>query len=150
MKKDFMERLSTLIQCISLKFDSDPEGKETSFDMLESGLAALQGYVGVVYQMEVSIPILRERLDTPQEIGERIMELDQRRRTYHNAAVARCASMNRLCEIVGAENLYEGDTEDRNAVAEFCMAAVKEVFSGRTDVHLSELFPEIEFDLQKS
>lgn len=88
-------------------------------------------YVDAVYTMEVQIQTLRFRLEGA-EYREAVTTLDNRRRTAHEAAISGCAILNRVSKMVGTETMYDGDLDDRYAVADFCMKIVDELFHGCT------------------
>ena len=111
---------------------------EDLLSLIEDSMNTLSGYVSAVYSMEVQITTLRFRLEGA-EYREAVTELDRRRRSAHEAAIASCSVLNRVAAIVGAENMYTGDLGDRYAVADFCIAVVEEMFHGRTKCTIEEL-----------
>ena len=111
---------------------------EDALDLIETNMNNLNGYVSAVYAMEVQIQTLRFRLD-----GEAVTNLDKRRRNAHEAAIAACSILNRLANLAGVDPLYSGDLEDRNEVAEFCIAIVDELFHGRSRCTVRELLEEL-------
>ena len=112
---------------------------EDALDLIETNMNNLNGYVSAVYAMEVQIQTLRFRLDG-EDYREAVTNLDKRRRNAHEAAIAACSILNRLA---GVDPLYSGDLEDRNEVAEFCIAIVDELFHGRSRCTVRELLEEL-------
>ena len=55
--------------------------------MIESNMNLLLDYVCAVFNMETQLPIFRFRLDG-EDYRDAVMELDQRRRRAHNAAIS--------------------------------------------------------------
>lgn len=98
--------------------------------MIVNYMNALGDYVASVYRMEMQMPILRFRLDG-EEFRDAVMDLDRARRIAHESAIAACGILNRICEKSGVENLFDGNVEDRNEVADFCMSAVDTIFKDR-------------------
>lgn len=115
---------------------------EDALDLIETNMNNLNGYVSAVYAMEVQIQTLRFRLEG-EDYREAVTNLDKRRRNAHEAAIAACSILNRLANLAGVEPLYSGNLEDRNEVAEFCIAIVDELFRGRSRCTVRELLEEL-------
>lgn len=111
---------------------------EDALELIETNMNNLNNYVSAVYAMEVQIQTLRFRLEG-DEYREAVTNLDRRRRSAHEAAIAACSILNRLAGLEGVEPLYSGNLEDRNEVAEFCIAIVDELFHGRSRCTVKEL-----------
>ena len=107
---------------------------EDALDLIETNMNNLNGYVSAVYAMEVQIQTLRFRLEG-EDYREAVTNLDKRRRNAHEAAIA--------AYLAGVEPLYSGNLEDRNEVAEFCIAIVDELFHGRSRCTVRELLEEL-------
>lgn len=92
-------------------------------------MTSFSDYVTSIYNMEVLIPIQRHRLEG-EDLREYISNLDKRRKSCHNAAIASINMINRLAKAVGAEPLYEGgeidakNPTDRRIAANFCAKMV--------------------------
>ena len=65
------------------------------------------------------------------EFRDRVMDLDRRRKTAHDAMLGRVASLNRICSMVGCPAFFEGDVEDRHAVADYAITVVRSLFASR-------------------
>ena len=115
---------------------------EDALDLIETNMNNLNGYVSAVYAMEVQIQTLRFRLEG-EDYREAVTNLDKRRRNAHEAAIAACSILNRLANLAGVEPLYSGNLEDRNEVAEFCIAIVDELVHGRSRCTVRELLEEL-------
>lgn len=111
---------------------------EDILTLIEDSMNALSSYVSTVYAMEVQIQTLRFRLEGA-EYRDAVMELDKRRRSAHEAAIASCSVLNRVASIIGSEAMYAGNLDDRYEVADFCIAIVEELFHGRTKCTVDEL-----------
>lgn len=111
---------------------------EDILTLIEDSMNTLSSYVNAVYAMEVQIQTLRFRLEGA-EYRDAVMELDKRRRSAHEAAIASCSVLNRVASIIGAEAMYTGNLDDRYEVADFCIAIVEELFRGRTKCTVDEL-----------
>lgn len=111
---------------------------EDILTLIEDSMNALSSYVNAVYAMEVQIQTLRFRLEGA-EYRDAVMELDKRRRSAHEAAIASCSVLNRVASIIGSEAMYTGNLDDRYEVADFCIAIVEELFHGRTKRTVDEL-----------
>lgn len=113
-------------------------GDEDTLALIEDQMNNLASYVDSVYAMEVQIQTLRFRLEG-EDYREAVSALDKRRRSAHEAAIAGCSILNRVAKMVGVEDMYSGNLEDRHEVAEFCIAVVDELFHGRTKCAIHEL-----------
>lgn len=85
-------------------------------------------YVNAVIAMELQIPVLRFTCPDTESFQNAVMELDKQRRIVHNSAISACTILNRYCENHGLEKWFDGDVEDRHAVAEFCEKVVSNLF----------------------
>lgn len=108
------------------------KGDDLMLESLEDYMSTLAEYVTRVYAMETQMPILRFRLDG-DDFRNAVMDLDKRRRAAHEGAIASISVMNRMAKMANVEVLYDGDLEDRLAVADFCMETVKVFFDNRVD-----------------
>lgn len=114
------------------------EKDEDMLSVIEDQMNNLASYVNAVYAMEVQIQTLRFRLEG-EEYRDAVTALDKRRRNAHEAAIAGCSILNRMAKMVNAEDMYDGDLDDRYAVADFCIKVVDELFHGRTKCSIDEL-----------
>lgn len=106
--------------------------KENDFvlRMITNYMNALGDYVSSVYRMEMQMPVLRFRLEG-DAFRDAVTDLDRARRNAHEAAIAACSILNRICEKSGVENIFDGNLEDRYEVADFCMSTVETIFKDR-------------------
>lgn len=97
--------------------------------MIENNMNLLLDYVCCVFNMETQLPILRFRLEG-EAYRDAVMELDQRRRHSHNAAISGTAALCRMAAMRNVAPMFDGVfdmndcTFDRNVIGDFCMAAV--------------------------
>lgn len=111
---------------------SEEDGQEV-VDLIVDRMNKLGAYVESVYTMEVTLPSLRFRYEG-EEYRDKVMALDSRRRSAHEAAIAAVAQLTRWAKAVGVDPMFVGDLDDRYAIADFCMEAVKTFFrNGRAD-----------------
>lgn len=87
-------------------------------------------YVNTVIDYAVKIPIAQEsfRYDRDRLIAE-IERYDHARHYAHEAAIAGCSSLNRLCELKGVEPIAQVNTEDRHEVARFVGDFINEIYN---------------------
>ena len=114
------------------------KGDADVLSIIEDAMNSFSHYVNTVYSMEIHLQTLRFRLEG-DAYRDAVMELDRRRHSAHEAAIASCAVINRVADRIRARHLYTGNLENRYEVAEFCMAIVDEMFRGRTMCTISEL-----------
>lgn len=99
-------------------------------DIVEDIINDFSTYIKKVADMENAINVARFRLQG-QEYRDYISNLDTQRRAAHNNAIVGVKMLNRLCKMNEMPEIYTGNMDDRNEVAEFCMAVVKELFNER-------------------
>lgn len=99
-------------------------------EIVEDIINDLSTYIKRVSDMENAINVARFRLQG-QEYRDYISNLDTQRRAAHNNAIVGVKMLNRLCKMNDVPEIYTGKIDDRNEVAEFCMAVVKELFDER-------------------
>lgn len=86
----------------------DTVGKTKDQDLLKSIdmlFGRFEDYVNTIYNMERLLPILKFRYEG-QEYRDHVMDLDSSRRSAHEAAMASCRTINRICESVGLEHMF--------------------------------------------
>ena len=99
-------------------------------EIIEDTIDVYGNYVAYVYKMESLRTILKIRLEA-EEYKNIIEEMDEKRTRIHNAAIAATKVINRLCESNDLSLFFEGNIDDRVAVAEFMRDVVTNVFENR-------------------
>lgn len=122
----YKERYNRLVEAIS--------DDVYVMDFVEDQMQSFVTYVKVVYEMSISLQMLRFRLEG-DDYREAVARLDRKRRDAHESAIASCDILKRLAEQNNVQSLYGGDTNDRYAVADFCAAIVDEMFKEEVGVH---------------
>ena len=107
--------------------DEDPDFIRQSITMCMQSFSA---YVDVVYNMEVQIKIGATRYEG-DDYRNFVMNLDAGRRAAHESAISHCSMLNKICKMLGVQEICDCDINDRYAVADFCMAITKEIFDKR-------------------
>ena len=120
IREKYMDLLTTL------RAEKDPE----IFEFVTDAALKMSAYVESVFQMQIEMMSVHDRYEG-DSIPERITWLDRNRRTHHDAAIDAVRQLNRMCRVYAAEPLYDGNENDRQEIAEFCMSFVKEVFDCR-------------------
>lgn len=105
-------------------------GDSCLLEFVETRMQKFGNYVNEVYMMEYSLPILYARYEG-EELQDKVMALDIRRKIAHDSAIAAIAQLNRLSVQLQTEPLFSGDVTDRYQVADFCEAVVSSFFQGR-------------------
>lgn len=121
-------KFEKLVEAIRMQVTDEPED---FLELVEKDMCSFGEYVNAVMSMEVGINIARARLEG-EELRDRIMQLDQRRRDCHEMAIVGVKRLNRFAEQFNVPKIYLGDVEDRYSVADFCMETVNEFFSTRS------------------
>ena len=101
--------------------------------LVDTSLESFITYVKTVARMEKEIPLIRIRSLSQEELIEGIQQLDTRRRRAHNSAIASVSILNRICKLYGIEELYEGNLDDRQEVAQFAKDIVNAYISTKTN-----------------
>ena len=99
-------------------------------EIIEDTINVYGDYVAYVYKMESIRPILKIKLGI-DEYKNAVEEMDEKRTRIHNAAIAATKVINRLCESNDLSLFFEGNIDDRVAVAEFMRDVVTNVFENR-------------------
>ena len=125
----------------------DPEMLETICDYVDT----FRKYVNSVIAMETGVSMARYRYEgEPEKYQEVVQNYDKSRRICHESAIAACRVLNRISERSGLEPFYEGDTEGRYQVADFCMRSCEELFyKGQPNLQNRIANGEVKKSLQK-
>lgn len=111
-------------------FGDDTERRDKALSVFEATINSMGDYINCVLYMETGLQVARFRLEG-QELRDRIMELDQRRRLAHDAMLGRVSALNRICGMVGCEPFFAGDVADRYKVADYAMTVTQALFVNR-------------------
>ena len=117
------ERLKALA-LVGEKTDLTQDVYECADDMISACL----DYTQVVVQSEV-LRCKRGVMDVA-EYQESVQRAERERRTCHDSLIVRVNLVNRLCEKVGVETVYQG-TEARVEYGDFAMRLVEQIFGSR-------------------
>lgn len=117
------ERLKTLA-LVGEKTDLAQDVYECADDMISACL----DYTQIVVRSEV-LRCKRDVMDAA-EYRESVQRAEQERRTCHDSLIVRVDLVNRLCEKVGVETVYQG-TEARAEYGDFAMRLVEQIFGSR-------------------
>ncbi|SDF52419.1 Protein of unknown function [Thermoanaerobacter thermohydrosulfuricus] len=116
---------------LSLKInDSDNPYKKDDLEIVEEYPNKCSYYIEKVVSMESAILIARFRME-PEDYRNYIMELDRSRKIAHDALIAETKILNKICQIYGYPEIYNGSFENRNEIAEFAKKIVDEFFEKR-------------------
>lgn len=99
-------------------------------EVLEDLVESAAEYVKDVNVLEGGILIAKYYKDG-EDYRNYIEGLDKERTSAHNELIANVKIINRLCKKYNLSPIYNGDEEDRIAIANFGFELVKEIFSTR-------------------
>lgn len=105
-------------------------GDDMLLESVKFAIDSCGNYVEAVNAMEAVLTVQRFRLE-PDEFREAVSEADKRRRNIHNGLIANVTILNRVCIMAEVEKIFQGDTEDRLAIADFAMEVTTEMFATR-------------------
>ena len=97
---------------------------EDALFLIEDFVETCNRYVSIVVSMENSIGTARFRLEN-EDYKQFVMNIDNRRRTAHDALMSSVRVVNRLSK------LFHGNVEDRVEVGDFAKQVVDSYFEGR-------------------
>lgn len=100
------------------------------YEVIEDLVKCCTDYVKDVDVGEAQIKRIYATLDG-DELRETVMHIDNRRRNYHEAAIASCKMINRFAEMNGVNNIFKGDVSNRYEVADFCLEITSTLYQNR-------------------
>lgn len=100
------------------------------FEIIEDVVTSCANYVSDVDIGETQIRRFYATLEG-DELREKVMAVDHRRRSHHEEAIINCKMINRLAAANGIEDVFTGNVEDRLQVADFCLDVVVDIFQKR-------------------
>lgn len=115
------EKINVIITCLNESADVQQAEK---LKYIQSLLESAINYVRAVVTMEARVQILSFRLE-PEEYRVAVEQLDQSRRLAHDSFITKLNVVNRICDQLGMEPLYDGPTH-RADKGEFAFSIVEE------------------------
>ena len=119
MEKNISKHIREICNAIGNGFGTDKKKRDCALSAFEATINSMGDYVNAVLYMETGIQVARFRLEG-DEFRDRVMDLDRRRKTAHDAMLGRVASLNRICSMVGC-----------HAVADYAITVVRSLFASR-------------------
>ena len=126
MPANIRDRYHYLLEAMRISSETERD----DYDFVLKRMLIFSDYVNQVYKMQIEMSVVHDRL-SGDDVPAKIQEVDRKRRGLHDQAIDAVNQLNRLCGSYNVEPLFDGDTGDRQAVAEFCMEAVKCFFDNR-------------------
>lgn len=126
MPANIRDRYHYLLEAMRISSETERD----DYDFVLKRMLIFSDYVNQVYKMQIEMSVVHDRL-SGDDVPAKIQEVDRKRRGLHDQAIDAVNQLNRLCDSYNVEHLFAGDTGDRQAVAEFCMEAVKCFFDNR-------------------
>ena len=106
-------------------FDGDAED---AYESIGTALDSFTNYANTVIHQQHMLPIYYARFEG-QDLRDKIMSDDSRRKIAHDNAIAYVGFMNRLSDRLGLEPFADVDTNDRHEVARFIGDFVNETYN---------------------
>lgn len=128
--ENIYNHIRKICNAIGNGFGDDKERRDKALSVFEATINSMGDYINCVLYMETGLQVARFRLEG-QELRDRIMELDRRRRLAHDAMLGRVSALNRICGMVGCEPFFAGDVADRYKVADYAMTVTQALFVNR-------------------
>ena len=109
------------------------KGDQDDLAALQSAMESFIDYVKEVGYCELNTKIAYATMgySETRERQEYVQSLDTTRHSHHEAAIANCRLMNRLCAMYSIDKMFTGNEQDRLEIAEFCMEATAYFFLNR-------------------
>lgn len=123
------ENYCKLIEVIGGKVkraDVDPE----ELDYVRNALKGFLNYVDTVDMGETQLKIVYARYDG-EELRDYVTVIDKTRNIAHEAAISYVNIINRIAGFHDVGKIFEGDVQDRLAVADFCLDVTVQLFKNR-------------------
>lgn len=128
--ENIYNHIRKICNAIGNGFGDDKERRDKALSVFEATINSMGDYINCVLYMETGLQVARFRLEG-QELRDRIMELDRRRRLAHDAMLGRVSALNRICGMVGCEPFFAGDVADRYKVTDYAMTVTQALFVNR-------------------
>lgn len=100
------------------------------YEVIEDLVKCCTDYVADVDVGETQIKRVYATLEG-DELREAVMNIDRRRRNYHEAAIASCKMINRFAHASGVNDIFVGNIDDRYQVADFCLEITSTLYQNR-------------------
>ena len=126
MVKNIKERYLMLLAAI----ENRSEDKKEDLEFVNERMLRFGEYIASIYRQQVELASITVRL-SDENIPNAVMDLDGKRHRLHNAAIDGIHQLNRLRRRLETPVLFDGDEDNRQAVAEFSMEAVQAFFDAR-------------------
>ncbi len=115
-------------------------GKDKSLlEFVQDCLTTYANYVNNIVEMEIRVPILRARGMDVKDFQEAVERLSFACKSSQGCAVDASNMLNRFCERYGLPMFFEGDTSDKEQVADFALKVVNEFFLNGQSKTINEL-----------
>ena len=121
------EQISKLVGYMEKAGFDDAEDRNDMYDFVAGELATFPEYVNTVAHNQAKMPLVYALYDG-QELRDRITEMDTRRHNVHETAISAINTLNRYGERLGMGKVFDVDTTDRQAVADFAGAYTSAMF----------------------
>ena len=105
---------------------SEDSYKMDDIEIIGNQMKAFGEYVNSVYNHITQTSIIYA-LYEGDDLRDKLMQLDKRRRIAHESAIAACSQINRMCEIYNVPKFCP-ETDDRYIIADFCAQVTVEFF----------------------
>lgn len=130
MEQNYIEKEKNLLQKLKetnyAAFDGD---RDDALNFVTDRLQTFPNYVNSVITEQMTIPMIRFRVDDPEQQGQMRMQIDRNRRICHDAAIDSVNQLNRISVLHGLPVFADIDTKDRTAVQDFCGEYVNQVYN---------------------
>ena len=136
----YYEKFSKMIAAVRNMDNS--EDVEFYLDTIQQKIDRFESYVEKVFKMVIQYPILDARFEG-QALQDKKMALDESRTVAHNAAIAACSVLNRICISLDVEPFCPNpDEHSRTEIADFVGQFVYEVYlagTGHSDLSINSM-----------
>lgn len=121
------EKFDALRSAVLSAYGEDPDCADV-LDILQRALNAFLRYVETVDALEIYRLVQME--ENPEVFRNTVQQMDQERHNAHEAAIASCKMVNRLCAGLHMD-LICPETDNRVEIGNFCGAVAADLFTKR-------------------
>ena len=144
MATNHKERLVAIIKAAYAS--SNPEKAISVIERCADNWAQYVAAV-VAHETRTTIAFLGQSESSDRELNRQVMEraaaADKSRRIAHECAIDGVNMINRFAAANGVDPIWDGDTSDRWAVADFCLEFVEEIFGSRDAVRTTGIIEKV-------
>lgn len=116
------------IEKLFLAIDETEINQEAKRNMVVRLIKTCVTYLDIVVMQGAAIQAAGNKISA--EISQELAQIDKKRTLAHNSLISQIQAVNRLCESLGTELIYNGE-DDRRVMGDFSLELIEEYFNTR-------------------